>query len=125
MRRLLLDFRASYNKSKHSLSSPKQRTQRHHLNIVCTILPDRLQVHGPAELAIDHLHAIANAQHRQAQLENVRIVLGRIGGVHRIRAARNDDALVAGLEDLFGVCVQRQDVRVDLQLADASVDYLG
>ncbi len=66
-----------------------------HLDDLLPVLPGLFLVDGSAELAVEHLHAVADAQHWQAQLEYVRIVGGRVGGVHRLGAAGDDDGLVA------------------------------
>lgn len=104
--------------------SPEQRTMRLHLDFVLSILTDILHVHAAAKLLVDQLQAVTDAQNRHAQLENVRVVGGRIGGVHRVRAARYDDAAVVGRTERLGGRVQRQNVGQDLQLADAPVDDL-
>lgn len=97
---------------------------RLHLDLVLSILTNFLQMHGAAKLPVDQLQAVADAQNRHAQLENVRIVGGRIGGVHRVRAARYDDAAVVGRTERRRGRVQRQNVGKDLQLSDTSVDDL-
>ena len=40
---------------------------------------------------VDHLHAVADAEHGQPQPEYLGVVGGRVVGVHALRAARDDD----------------------------------
>ena len=70
------------------------------------------------------LHAVADAEDRQAAVEHLlrrfrRTVLG--GG---LRSARQDDALRAELRDLLRIVVPRPDFAVDADLADAAGNQL-
>ena len=40
---------------------------------------------------VDHLHAVADAEHGQPQPEYLGVVGGRVVGVHALGAARDDD----------------------------------
>ena len=77
-----------------------------------------------AQLRGQGLHAVADAQDRQATVEHL---LRRFGGAvlrGGLRTARQDDALGAELRDLLRVVVPRPDFAVDADLADAASDQL-
>ena len=67
------------------------------LDDLLSVLPGVLLDDGAAELPVDHLHPVADAQDGQAQLEQPRVVGGRVVGVHGLGTAGHDDALVAAL----------------------------
>src|SRR5690606_20420455 len=72
-----------------------------------------------AELLGHRLHAIADAQQRQAAVEDLPGRGRRALPGGRLRAAGQDDAFRRELRDLVRVVVPGPDFTVDAQLADA------
>ena len=79
---------------------------------------------GTAELRGEGLHAIADAEDRQAAVEHLLRRGGRTGQRGRLGAARQDDALGAERGDLGRVVVPGPDLAVHADLADAARDQL-
>ncbi len=73
-------------------------------------LADLSLLDAAAELVDEQLHAITDAHHRHAQLEQVALQARRAIGVDRSRAAREDDPARFALGDLL----QRHRVRQKL-----------
>ena len=92
---------------------------------------------GMAELAVrrprqraaqdlrHELHAVADAEHRHAQLEQRVVAVRRAGLVDAHRPAREDDAGRLPAGDLGGRRAEREDLGVDVQLAEPPRDELG
>ena len=92
---------------------------------------------GPAELADlraldapaldedERLHAVADAQHGDPELEQRRIQPRRALRVHGGRAAREDQPLRAALAHLVDADVVRQELGEDPELAHPPGDQLG
>ena len=54
-------------------------------------LADRMALHAAAERLAHQLHAVADAEHRNAEIENRRVALRRAVGIHARRAAGKDE----------------------------------
>ena len=76
-------------------STKQQRLGRAHKNAKLTVLAHRLLLHRTAVHGVHQLHAIANAENRHADGEEARVEFGRVGAVHGLRSARDDDGLEA------------------------------
>ena len=70
------------------------------------------------------LHAVADAEHRDAELEQLAIQARRAVGVDRGRAAGEDQALGLAPADLLRADVMGQQLAEDAQLAHAARDEL-
>ena len=77
-----------------------------------------------AEMQRHLLDAVAEAQDRDAELEDSGVHVRRALGVHARRAAGEDDRRGCAARDLLGGDVERHDLRVDAGLADATRDEL-
>ena len=85
-----------------------------------------LRGHHVAPEQIAHgLHAVADAEQRDARLEEPLVRQRGLVVVDARWAAREHDALVAGREHVFDRLGARQDFRVDTQLSDPAGDELG
>src|SRR3954447_13717308 len=71
------------------------------------------------------LHAIANPEHRNPELENRRVRVRRLLRVDALRATREDDPGDVLLAQLRRRRREMIDLRVDLTLADPARDDLG
>ena len=81
--------------------------------------------HGAAEVERQALHAVADAEHRDAQIEDLGVELRGVVDVHAHGAAGEDDALGrVGLDALDGHVV-RHELRVHAALAHAARDELA
>ncbi|MNS90742.1 hypothetical protein D3C72_1248050 [compost metagenome] len=80
---------------------------------------------GTAQLHGHGLHAVADAEDRQAAVEHFLRRGGRARQGGRFRATGQDDALGAEGGDLGRVVVPRPDFAVHAELADAARDQLG
>ena len=78
----------------------------------------------PPSVVGHQLHAVADAKHRHAHLEERRIAERRAGFRHALRAAGKDHADGAPRRDCRGGCVERQNLAVHRQFAQASGDEL-
>ena len=78
-----------------------------------------------AELLGDELGAVADAEHRHAEVVDAGVERRRALDVHALRAARQDDRRRRTLLHLGGGDAVRNDLGVHLQLADAPGDQLG
>ena len=87
-------------------------------------LADLGALDAPAERQRDELHAVTDAQHRDAELEQLRVEPRRAVGVHRRRAAAEDQALRPAPRDLLGADVVGQQLAEDAALAHAPGDQL-
>ena len=72
----------------------------------------------------DELHPVADAQHRNAELEQLLVQPRRARRVHRGGPAGEDQPLRLALADLLGADVVRQQLAEDAQLAHAARDEL-
>ena len=83
---------------------------------------------APCDLAAERqgeqLHAVTDAQHRDAELEQLGIERRRAVGVHRRGAAGEDQPLRVAPPDLLGPDVVRQQLAEHAALADAARDEL-
>src|SRR5690606_16072006 len=80
---------------------------------------------GAAQLHRHGLHAVADAQDRQARIEHLLRRPRRTLDRGRLRAAGQDDPLRREGRDLGWVVVPGPDLAVDADLADAAGDQLG
>ena len=87
-------------------------------------LPHLGALDAPAELAREELHAVADAQHRDAELEQLGIEARRAVGVDRGGAAAEDQPLGLAARDLLGADVVRQQLAEHAALAHAARDEL-
>ena len=95
-----------------------------HGQLRATELADLGALDEPAERVREQLHPVADAEHRNAQLEQRMVERGRAVGVHRGRAAGQDQSLRRAPRDLLGAHVGRQQLREDAALADPARDQL-
>ena len=79
----------------------------------------------PPSVSRHQLHAVADAEHRDAQVEDRRVARRRAGVRDALRAARQDDPGGLPAPDRLGRRVGRPDLRVDRQLAQTARDELG
>ena len=70
------------------------------------------------------LHAVADAQHRNTQLEQLRIGLV-VGFIHRVRAAGQDNARGLEFADEVDGDIKRMQLTLDVGFAHAPRDQLG
>ena len=87
-------------------------------------LADLGALDAAAELERDQLHAVADAQHRDAELEQLGLEPRRAVGVHRRRAAGEDQALRLAPPDLLRADVVGQQLGEHAALAHAARDQL-
>ena len=87
-------------------------------------LPHLRALDAPAERERHELHAVTDAQHGDPELEQLGVELRRAVGVHRRRAAGEDQPLRLAAPDLLGPDVVRQQLAEDAALADAPRDEL-
>ena len=87
------------------------------------VLTLSLALDGAAEGGIEQLHAVAYTEQRLAQLENLRIVRGRVRRVDGLRAARDDNRRI--LSQFRCRRVEGQQVALDGQLTHTPVDHLA
>ena len=80
--------------------------------------------HVAAQRRGHRLEAVADAEDRDPRLEQRRVDLGGTLGVHRLRAARQDDRLGVAGGDLGGRGGVRHDLGEDARLADPARDQL-
>src|SRR5690606_20062521 len=78
-----------------------------------------------AEQMAEELHAVADAEHRHAELEDLRIDRGRPFLEHARRTAGEDDGGRREGLDGLGIHRARMDLAIDTQLADSPGDELG
>jgi hypothetical protein len=78
----------------------------------------------PAERIGHQLHAVADAEHRHAGVEQRRLAARRGGLRHAARPTRQDDADGIALANLDERRVVRKDFRIDRQLAEPARDQL-
>ena len=87
-----------------------------------------LAVWGGRDLAAERvrheLHAVANAEHRNAGLVDARFAMRRAGFRHALRSARQHDARRAPPHDLVERGIERKNFRVHRQLAQATRNQL-
>ena len=81
--------------------------------------------HAAAQLLRHGLHAVADAEHRHAELEHRLRRARRLLVGDRLGAAREDDALGLPLADVVVGDVPGQDLAIDAELAHAAGDQLG
>ena len=80
---------------------------------------------GAAEVARHELHAVADAERRDAEREDRRVELGRAVRIHRRRAAGEDERGRVPRRDLRGREPVPDELRVDARLAHAPRDQLA
>ena len=80
--------------------------------------------HLSAEVMRHELHAIANAEHRRAEIENARIGVRRILSIHAGGAAAENDAGGMERRDLLRRQVKTDDLGIHLAFADSPRDDL-
>ena len=78
-----------------------------------------------AQLLRHGLHAVADAEHRHAKLENDLRRRPFLGFIDRVRAAGENDSLRVEAADEIGGDVKRMEFAIHLLLADAAGDQLG
>ena len=77
-----------------------------------------------AEVEREQLHAVTDAEHRDAELEQLAVELRRVGRVHRRGTAGEDQALRLAPRDLGRADVVREQLGEDPELAHAAGDQL-
>ncbi len=87
-------------------------------------LPDLGALDRAAELRGDELHAVADAEHRDAELEQLAIQARRARRVDRRRTAGEDEPLRLAAADLLGPDVVGQQLAEDAELAHPAGDEL-
>jgi hypothetical protein len=88
------------------------------------VLPDVGGLHPAPELPGDELHAVADAEHRDPELEQLGIEPGRALGVHRRGAAGQDEPLRPAPADLVDPDVVGQQLGEHAALAHPAGDEL-
>ena len=73
-----------------------------------------------AEKLGEQLHAVADAKHGSAEFKDFFVRQRRIGGIHTGRAAGQDDAPGFQRGDFLRRCVEAQDLRIHVALANAA-----
>ena len=81
--------------------------------------------HFAAERFDHELEAVADAEHRDAELEDAGVAFRRVGLVHARRAAAQDDARGGRLADFLRRGLPGDDPAVDVEFADAPGDELA
>ncbi len=102
----------------------EQRVIRRHGAGGPAVLPRVCLPHAPTEHLASQLHAIADAEHGDAEREQRRIAAGRVRLVDARRAPGQDDSLRCELPDAVRRDVVADDFAVDVLLADAASDQL-
>jgi len=95
------------------------------LDLLLAVLALVLGLDGALEMVIEHLHAVAYAEHGKAAGEKLRVVRGRVCGVGAARATADDHRAVAIALELGNGDVEGDDLAADLHLAHAAVDHLA
>ena len=95
-----------------------------HENFGFSVFGDRRRFDRRAEEVGHQLSAVADAEHRDAELEDLSVIGRRRGVVDRVRTAGEDDALVAFRLDLFDGRRVIQDFRVHVLFAHTAGDEL-
>jgi hypothetical protein len=103
----------------------EQRRGAVEVDVGLAVLRDVVRLDRPAELAGHQLHAVTDAERRDAQREDSGIGERRPVRVHGRRAAREDERRRVALGDLLGSDAVRHELRVDARLADATRDQLA
>ena len=103
----------------------EQRVGIHDLAIRPPVLPGRGPADAAAKRVARQLHAVADAEHRNAEAEERRIAPRRAFVVHARRAPGEDDAPRSQFADPRRRDVVADDLAVDVLLADAAGDQLG
>ena len=107
------------------LESGEEQAALLHLDLRPAVLPAL----GALDLAVEQvrheLHAVADAEHRNAELEERALGVRRAGVVDALRPAREDDADRRAAADLLGRHRERMHFAVDPVLAQAARDQLG
>ena len=78
-----------------------------------------------AQVLRDHEHAVANSQHRAAQVEHLRTDIGRVGPIQAGGAARQNNAFGVERANLLEREIIGMDLAVDPRLANAARDELS
>jgi hypothetical protein len=94
------------------------------LNHRRTVFPRVAGFDLAAELLRHELLAVTDAEHRQAEVEETRVALGRILVVNALRAARQNYCAGSDGRDRFDRDGARMDLAIDLRLANAARDEL-
>ena len=89
-----------------------------------SVLAFRRASHLAAEGRGHDLHAVADPQDRNADIEEPWSALRSTGIGDACRSPGQDQANRPASTQLFGRCVERQDLRVDKELAEAPGDQL-
>ena len=95
-----------------------------HRQLRAAELADLGALDAAAEREHERLHAVADAEHRDAELEQLRVEPRGAGRVDRGRAAGEDQALRRAAADLVDADVVRQQLGEDAALAHAAGDQL-
>ncbi len=89
------------------------------------VLPRGSTFHAAAEGLARQLHAVADAQHGQSEVEDLRIALRRPGLVDARRPAGENQPFGTDLSDPLGRDIVANDLAINLLLANATGDQLG
>ena len=104
---------------------PEQALARQHADVGAAELAGAVVGDHAAQRLRHRLHAVADAQNGNPQLQQAAIQRGRALLVHRCRPAREDDAAGGDARDLGRVDVVRHDGREHPALAHAACDQLA
>ena len=103
----------------------EQRGGAVELDVGLAVLRHVVRLDRPAELPGHQLHPVADAERRQAQLEDPGIDLRSALGVDGCRPAGEDECRGVPPADLVGAEPMRDELRVDARLAHAARDQLA
>ncbi len=84
-----------------------------------------MTLHAAAERLAHELHAVADAEHGDAEVEDGGVALGRAFGVHARWAAGENQPFRGQFANAVGRDVVPHDLAVHVLLADAAGDELG
>ncbi len=103
----------------------EQRVVRHQFDFGVAELAGVGGFGGAAQLRGQGLHAVADAENRQAGIEHLLRRLRRARQRGGFRTTGKNDALGAELRDFLGIMIPGPDFAVDANFADAAGDQLG
>ena len=103
----------------------EQAARRDDIDLGMTELAGIGSLGGTAQLRGESLHAVTNAQDRQAGVEYLLRCLRCAFQGSRFRTARKNDALGAERSDFSGIVIPCPDLAVHANLANAARDQLG
>ena len=94
-------------------------------NVRSAVFPPRRRNHAPASKLCQHLHPVAQPEHRDAHREELRLSRGHPLAVHRVRPTRQDHALRLPVADPRHVPRRRMDLAIHMLLPHPARNQLG